>query len=100
MSEYFRTYCGCVFEKVAMNEYRKVFSHSEGWLPIDADERSISYHLDSNTEFVSVSITEVALLKMGAKNIALIRGILQADDIASAAGSFRKKLDKAKNEAI
>ena len=33
------------------------------------------------------------LLKMGAKNIALIRGILRADDIASAAGSFRRKLD-------
>ena len=40
------------------------------------------------------------LLKMGAKNIALIRGILRADDIASAARSFRRKLDKAKDEAV
>ena len=33
------------------------------------------------------------LLNKGAKNIALIRGILQADDITSAAKSFRNKLD-------
>jgi len=37
------------------------------------------------------------LLSSGAKNISLIRGITEADDIASAAGSFRRKLDAEKS---
>ena len=39
------------------------------------------------------------LLEKGARNISLIRAIAKADDVASAAGSFRKKLDDAKEGA-
>lgn len=39
------------------------------------------------------------LLNRGARNISLIRAITEADDIAGAAGNFRKKLDDAEERA-
>ena len=41
-----------------------------------------------------------SLLEKGARNISLIRAITEADDVASAARSFRKKLDDAREGAI
>jgi thiamine monophosphate synthase len=41
-----------------------------------------------------------SLLQKGARNISLIRAITEADDIALAAGDFRKKLDDAKLRSL